>query len=321
MSCNFIKFAIYKKLVLLNLVTNCYKNLLFLSVCRRTCWVCFGTDEDEPSAKFINPCQCRGTTKWVHDNCLQRWFDEKQNGNPETQVFCPQCKTMYIITYPSLGSVLEIIDHGENAVNKITPIMAAGAMVGSLYWSAVTFGAVTVIQVLGHKEGFQVMESADPLFLIVALPTIPLGLILGKMVRWEDSFLRLWRKHSPKWWLLQKLFGSAEGNVPVRQPIENNNQIDFVYATRVLCGALMLPTFATAVGNYFFKKVESPLKRSILVIKITFFFLFQFHQLCWTYSNNLVIRTEIPFPLDLLNTQLKGKNTLGYLNSSYLNSS
>ena len=118
------------------------------------------------------------------------------------------------------------------------------------------------------------MESADPLFLIVALPTIPLGLILGKMVRWEDSFLRLWRKHSPKWWLLQKLFGSAEGNVPVRQPIENNNQIDFVYATRVLCGALMLPTFATAVGNYFFKKVESPLKRSILVIKITFFFYF-----------------------------------------------
>lgn len=146
--------------------------------------------------------------------------------------------------------------------------MAAGAMVGSLYWSAVTFGAVTVIQVLGHKEGFQAMESADPLFLIVALPTIPLGLILGKMVRWEDHVLKLWREHSPKWWLLQKLFGSTESNVKARHPVENNNQIDFVYATRVLCGALMLPTFATAVGNYFFKKVESPLKRSILVSKI-----------------------------------------------------
>ena len=239
--------------------------IIILNLYRRTCWVCFGTDEEEPGKKWINPCKCRGTTKWVHDNCLQRWFDEKQNGNPTTQVFCPQCNTLYSITFPSLGPGLQLIEHTEAAVNKVAPVVAAGAMVGSLYWSAVTFGAVTVIQVLGHKEGFQAMENADPLFLLVALPTIPLGLILGKMVRWEDQLLQLWREHSPKWWLLQKLFGSTEVNVQVRQPVENNNQIDFINATRVLCGALMLPTFATAVGNYFFKKVESPLKRSILV--------------------------------------------------------
>jgi len=209
---------------------------------------------------------CRGTTKWVHNTCLQRWFDEKQHGNPATQVFCPQCNTAYTVTYPPLGHVLVMIDYGERAINKMAPVAAAGAVVGSLYWSAVTFGAVSVMQVLGHKEGFQVMESADPLFLLVALPTIPLGLILGKMIRWEDYILQVWREHSPKWWLLQKLFGGGEeNNVPIRQPIENNNQIDFINSTRVLCGALMLPTFATAVGNYFFKKVESPLKRTILV--------------------------------------------------------
>ena len=34
--------------------------------------------------------------------------------------------------------------------------------------------------------------------LLIGLPTIPLILILSKMVRWEDYLLRLWRKYSPK---------------------------------------------------------------------------------------------------------------------------
>ena len=63
-----------------------------------------------------------------------------------------------------------------------------------------------LIQVLGHKEGLNVMEQADPLFLLIGLPTIPLMLVLGKMVRWEDYVLRLWRKHSSKLPLLNYLF-------------------------------------------------------------------------------------------------------------------
>ena len=59
-------------------------------------------------------------------------------------------------------------------------------MVGSIYWTAVTYGAVTVMQVVGHKEGLDVMERADPLFLLIGLLTIPVMLILGKMIRWED---------------------------------------------------------------------------------------------------------------------------------------
>lgn len=31
----------------------------------RTCWVCFATDEDDTSAQWVQPCNCRGTTKWV----------------------------------------------------------------------------------------------------------------------------------------------------------------------------------------------------------------------------------------------------------------
>lgn len=59
---------------------------------------------------------------------------------------------------------------------------------------------------MGHKEGLDVMERADPLFLLIGLPTIPVMLILGKMIRWEDYVLRLWRKYSNKLQILNSIF-------------------------------------------------------------------------------------------------------------------
>lgn len=31
----------------------------------RYCWVCFATDEDDETAAWVQPCNCKGTTKWV----------------------------------------------------------------------------------------------------------------------------------------------------------------------------------------------------------------------------------------------------------------
>lgn len=31
----------------------------------RYCWVCFATDEEDREAAWVQPCNCRGTTKWV----------------------------------------------------------------------------------------------------------------------------------------------------------------------------------------------------------------------------------------------------------------
>lgn len=59
---------------------------------------------------------------------------------------------------------------------------------------------------MGHKEGLDVMERADPLFLLIGLPTIPVMLILGKMIRWEDYVLKLWRKYSNKLQILNSIF-------------------------------------------------------------------------------------------------------------------
>lgn len=53
------------------------------------------------------------------------------------------------------------------------------------------------------------MERADPLFLLMGLPTIPVVLVLGRLIRWEDYVLRVWRKYSSKLQALQALVPGA----------------------------------------------------------------------------------------------------------------
>jgi E3 ubiquitin-protein ligase MARCH5 len=54
------------------------------------------------------------------------------------------------------------------------------------------------------------MEKADPLFLLIGLPTIPIVLILGRMIRWEEAVLKFWRKHSSKLPLMNYLFPTGK---------------------------------------------------------------------------------------------------------------
>ena len=35
------------------------------------------------------------------------------------------------------------------------------------------------------------MEAADPLLLLVSLPLVPVGLVLGKMIKWQDPILKV----------------------------------------------------------------------------------------------------------------------------------
>ncbi|NWS06640.1 MARH5 ligase, partial [Motacilla alba] len=232
----------------------------------RSCWVCFATDEDDRTAEWVRPCRCRGSTKWVHQTCLQRWVDEKQRGNSTARVACPQCNAEYLIVFPKLAGKL-IWVHGTSIMTlkcpkqvsqscpsvtlssnpklflaqfncksiKVTP---GRVRTVRIFQEALLVGLFLLQQVVGHKEGLDVMERADPLFLLIGLPTIPVMLILGKMIRWEDYVLRLWRKYSNKLQILNSIFPGIGCPVP-RIPAEANPLADHVSATRILCGALV----------------------------------------------------------------------------------
>lgn len=51
------------------------------------------------------------------------------------------------------GPVVYVLDLADRLISKAGPFAAAGIMVGSIYWTAVTYGAVTVMQVRGFVMG------------------------------------------------------------------------------------------------------------------------------------------------------------------------
>ncbi|EDX11598.1 GD19682 [Drosophila simulans] len=236
----------------------------------RCCWICFATDEDNRLAAWVKPCQCRGTTKWVHQSCLYRWIDEKtQKGNALRTVSCPQCQTEYIIVFPQMGKLGGALEAIDNLIKRLSPFLAAGFFVGSLYWTAVTYGAVTFLQIVGHEHGMSIMEAGDPLVLLIGLPAIPVGLVLGGLIRWEDALLRLIRNRGtvvrkfPFVGLIYPNLSQEEEQQSISNPATPALS-DPVSATRVFCGALLLPTISSIVGRILFDTVDNTLHRTLL---------------------------------------------------------
>ncbi|CAH1154362.1 unnamed protein product [Phaedon cochleariae] len=238
----------------------------------RYCWVCFATDEEDREAAWVQPCNCRGTTKWVHQSCLQRWVDEKQKGSNIGKVTCPQCQTEYIIVFPNMGVLVLVLDTMDSFIYKGCPFLAAGIVVGAIYWCAVTYGAITVMQVIGQKEGLMIMEQSDPLVLLIGLPAIPVALVLGKMIRWEDALLNFMRKNFSKIPGLRNMlpYSVHSCRADVGTTTESSSENDLpplanpVSATRVLCGALLMPTIANMFGKFFYDSVKSNFHKTVL---------------------------------------------------------
>jgi len=233
----------------------------------RQCWVCFASDEDDPMAVWVHPCRCSGTTKWVHHVCLQRWVDEKQKGYTTAKVSCPQCGTEYIIRFPPAGPIMKMLDEMDVLIGRMCPLIAGGILIGGAFWSFVTYGAVTVMQVAGHDEGWRLMEAADPLLLLVSLPLIPIGLFLGKMVRWQDPVLKVLRAYLPQFPLTRYIL-PAFAEEPEREGSGAQASLpppsDSGSTTRTFCGALIFPTIATFLGGALYGDTYSPVKRAAM---------------------------------------------------------
>lgn len=198
-------------------------------------------------------------------------MDEKQKGNSFRRVLCQQCQTEYIIVLPSMGFLADVLEAVDTLIRRSSPFLAAGAFVGSLYWTAVTYGAITVLQVLGHEEGIDILDSTDHIFLMVALPAIPVCLVLGRMIRWEDYILRYLQNRQRKNYRMLSLIlpipddeGNQSNNNGDMATPRNSNISDTLSTTRVLCGALLLPSISSLIGRVFYSNITNNLHRTLL---------------------------------------------------------
>lgn len=169
--------------------------------------------------------------------------------------------------YFFLGKLILILDIADRIIYRVCPFVAAGVVIGSIYWTAVTYGALTIMQAVGAKEGLALMEQSDPLFLLIGLPTVPVMLILGRLVRWEEALLSFLNKNIPRVPIVKHLLPTFQ--VPSGTVRPHNTEIppfsDPVSATRVLCGALIFPTMAVLMGKLLFQPVRSNLQKTLFV--------------------------------------------------------
>ena len=61
-----------------------------------TCRICHGTDNDpHGDARLFSPCRCRGSVRFVHVGCLNRW--RALSANPRSYFQCDACRFQYRI--------------------------------------------------------------------------------------------------------------------------------------------------------------------------------------------------------------------------------
>ncbi|GMF13257.1 unnamed protein product [Phytophthora lilii] len=75
---------------------------------KRFCYICYDGDEDPENNPLVAPCHCKGDTKYVHLDCLQRWNNnlDADGTNPNQKVcavtntdgldVCSICKATYL---------------------------------------------------------------------------------------------------------------------------------------------------------------------------------------------------------------------------------
>ncbi|CEG49303.1 fha domain protein [Plasmopara halstedii] len=75
---------------------------------KRFCYICYDGDEDADNNPLVAPCHCKGDTKYVHLDCLQRWNNnlDADGENPNQRVcavtntdgldVCSICKATYL---------------------------------------------------------------------------------------------------------------------------------------------------------------------------------------------------------------------------------
>ena len=236
---------------------------------RRQCWVCFGTDTDEPDSEWTSPCHCRGGMKWVHQSCLQKWVDEKQKMSSSIKVTCPQCRFTYKIQYPSANVILLLYEHMERFLTLSSPMLLASLTAATLYWSSFTYGVTAVTLALGREQAGEFFSSPDSALVVVCLPLLPWIIFALKLIRPEVLVLRFWyRVVVPILYHIFKGF-SATTHMVVSLPVNRSFRPAEIhplhYVSRCAFSTVMFPIVSTILGNLLFISAKSGLKRTVLV--------------------------------------------------------
>lgn len=144
----------------------------------RECWICL-TDDDRP---FVRPCLCRGSTKFVHNDCFESFVKTKNLSNFR----CNFCKAKYRIDIPYHYFILTY-----ELISRISGHFCTWIFIVSIALIAYTllfvYGVTAIITIIGviNFNTYLIQEVIFPRYLfrlfrlVIGAPMIPIYLCLS----------------------------------------------------------------------------------------------------------------------------------------------
>lgn len=192
---------------------------------------------------ILSACKCR--KKLAHEACFNKYIDLKQSANVTIQLACQQCNLKYEFSYPYNGLFLQVCDSIDKFINTASSILAFGAILATTYWSLLSYGAVTILQIYGNESGSAILQNTSLVISYSMLPLIPVGLVLCRFIPWIDALKKVFC-------LKQKRINTEEKDGNGHNDDDDDDEVENSRLSkniRLFIGGLALPTVAISLDR------------------------------------------------------------------------
>jgi len=210
----------------------------------RRCWICYACEEDEDAPvddELVNPCGCKGSTKWVHQSCINHWIDEVQRGNASKEIRCPYCRDLFAFEFPNPSLFYKSLNLVDSCYSSACNTITEGSIIGIVSFVVLGYGAQTVFKKQIKEVLLLAQESVDDYFKQICLG-MSLQLVVPTSLIFVDAQLSKLED-------ILAMSTSSASTSDVRPPpaalAEDDGEVDMNH----IVGALLFPTIATSIGE------------------------------------------------------------------------
>lgn len=245
----------------------------------KMCWICLSNNlyseldntdkiiagsrrKDTSYQLWITPCKCRGTTGWVHQACLRRWIDEKQQGDVWAKVKCPKCEYPYNMVRPK---TFKLVKYGMKYIHLVKTLSLFSTILIVVVGGGVVttgIGSAIAIRVCGPENILSKVRSRPILSWLGLVAVTPALLTVGFTTKWEGPAIKLLAKLTEDEEDYENTVQRVDKSLA--DPIFNNSKPVLAMTS------LITPIIGSFVGEqvfkntHFFKDISSSIGKRIL---------------------------------------------------------
>jgi len=244
------------------------RRLLSADVNRR-CWICYTyeDDEDAPDDELVNPCGCKGSTKWVHQICINQWIDQVQDGNASKDIQCRYCRTFFAYEFPTPSLFYRSLNCIDACYTAFCNTIIEGRMWSMLVFAAMASGATSIFK-QQIKELFSLLKENSSSM----VQQLVLGICLQLVV--PTSLIMLEQHLSSLEDRISRALSSNDSSTNIRAippgPPPGEPNAEGVDGFHQIIAALLFPLVADSVGNVLYSSLISNSFRRYLAGSFTF---------------------------------------------------